>query len=132
MNIHLQPIGYVRSDLVDVAAAPRQGGEGAPDAWLDILPEFVEALQGLTVATEIIVLTWLHRARRTQLMVHPRNEPSAPMTGVFATRSPHRPNAIGLHRTRILAIDAGALRVKAMEAIDGTPIIDIKVALEHY
>jgi tRNA-Thr(GGU) m(6)t(6)A37 methyltransferase TsaA len=126
------PIGYVRSTLKHRADAPRQGWEGAPDARLEIRAEFVRALDGMKAGQEIWIFTWLHEARRDVLKVHPRDDRMNPLTGVFATRSPDRPNPIGLHRTRIVSIeDELWLRVSDLEAINGTPIIDIKPVLER-
>lgn len=125
----IKPIGVIRSELTDLAAAPRQGDEGAPDAWLEIAAEVAEGLVGLAVGDELIVLTWLHRAQRDVLMVHPRGDLTNPLTGVFATRSPHRPNPVGLHRVSVLEIAGQRLRVVPIEAIDGTPIVDMKPVL---
>lgn len=126
----LQPIGWVESPLVDRDAAPRQGDEGAPDAWLVFDPEMRPGLRDLDVGSEIIVLTWLDRASRDVLVVHPRGDRERPPQGVFSTRSPDRPNPIGLHTVRILAIDGDRMLVRNLEAIDGTPIVDIKPLLE--
>jgi tRNA-Thr(GGU) m(6)t(6)A37 methyltransferase TsaA len=126
----VQAIGWVRSPLRRLADAPKQGDEGAPDAQLQIEPAFLRGLDGLEAGQDILILTWLHQAERDVLAVHPRDDPSRPLTGVFATRSSDRPNPIGLHRVRVLAIeDGGLLRVKGLEAIDGTPVIDIKPIL---
>ena len=125
----LEPIGYVRSPLTTREAAPRQGDEGAPDAWLELSTRVAPGLEGLAVGDELIVLTWLHRARRDVLQVHPRGRREAPLTGVFATRSPDRPNPVGLHRVSVLEIDGCRLRVGPIEAIDGTPIVDLKPVL---
>ena len=126
----LQPIGRVESPLLDRAKAPRQGNEGSPDAWLNIEARFRAALDGLQVGDEVIVLTWLDRARRDVLVVHPRGDPANPLQGVFNTRSPDRPNPIGLHRVRILAMEDTRIQVSDMEAIDGTPVIDVKPVLD--
>jgi len=126
----LQPIGRVESPLLDRAKAPRQGNEGSPDAWLNIDARFRAALDGLQVGDEVIVLTWLDRARRDVLVVHPRGDPANPLQGVFNTRSPDRPNPVGLHRVRILAMDDTRIQVSDMEAIDGTPVIDVKPVLD--
>ena len=123
------PIGWVRSPLKDPAGAPKQGHEGAPDARVEIEPAFLPGLARLAAGQELLLLTWLHRSRREVIAVHPRDDPSQPLTGVFATRSQDRPNPIGLHRVRLLAIEGGLLRVSGLEAIDGTPVIDIKPAL---
>ena len=123
------PIGVVRSPLKDRAAAPKQGYEGAPDARILIDPAYLDGLDRLTPGQDLLVLTWLHQSERATLKVHPRKDLTQPLTGVFATRSPDRPNPIGLHRVRLLAIDGGDLHVRPLEAIDGTPVIDIKPAL---
>lgn len=128
-NLTVRPIGVIRSDLRELGDAPRQGVEGAPDAWLEIDSEFVGALDGIEDGDAIIVLTWLHLAKRDVLAVHPRNELANPLTGVFATRSPDRPNPIGLHRVTVSRIDGTRLRIGPIEAVDGTPVIDIKIAL---
>jgi len=126
----LRPVGVIRSSLVDRSEAPRQGTEGAPDAWLEVDGWAVDGLGGLTAGDEIIVITWLHRARRDVLRVRPRSDPQNPLTGVFATRSPDRPNPLGLHVVTVRAIDGNRLRVGPIEAIDGTPVIDIKPVLD--
>jgi len=121
------PIGRVHSSLLRRADAPRQGHEGAPPAWVEVLPNFVPALRGLAAGDDVLLLTWLHESERTTLEVHPRDDATRPLAGVFVTRSPDRPNPIGLHRVRILAIeDKCWLSVDGLEAIDGTPVIDIK------
>lgn len=123
----LHPIGTVRSQLHRREDAPRQGDEGAPDAWLLLNPQYIEALDGIMVGAEIVVLTWFHLAHRDRLKVHPRNEVLAHPIGVFATRSPDRPNPIGLHRVTVLEIEPQhGLKVGPLEALDGTPVIDIK------
>jgi tRNA-Thr(GGU) m(6)t(6)A37 methyltransferase TsaA len=122
----LRPIGRVQSPLTDLADAPRQGDEGAPDAWISIDPEFAEAARDLQPEDQLFVLTWLHRADRSVLSVHPRDDASRPLTGVFATRSSDRPNPIGLHRVRIIAVQDDRIQVSPLEAIDGTPVVDIK------
>jgi tRNA-Thr(GGU) m(6)t(6)A37 methyltransferase TsaA len=122
----LQMVGRVESPLTDLADAPKQGDEGAPEATVVIEPQFAPALDGIEVGDEVLLLTWLDRADREVLGVHPRGERSRPRTGVFATRSPHRPNPIGLHRVRVLAIEADRLRVAGLEALDGTPVLDLK------
>jgi tRNA-Thr(GGU) m(6)t(6)A37 methyltransferase TsaA len=124
----LQPIGFIRSPLKSRSEAPKQGHEGAPDAWLDIAPEFLNALEGISVDQEIIVVTWLHKARRDVLKVHPRDRKDLPETGVFGTRSPDRPNPLGLHRAKVLEIRNHKIKVAPLEAIDGTPVVDIKFA----
>lgn len=124
-------IGRVHSALTDRARAPKQGHEGAPDARLEIFAPFAGALQGIEPGTDVIVLTWLHQAHRDVLRVHPRGDSRRPLSGVFATRSPDRPNPIGLHRVTVAAADAaGWLDVRGLEAIDGTPIVDIKPVLD--
>ena len=127
----LLPIGVVESTLTDLEAAPRQGDEGAPDAWLVIDPAVGDALEGVSVGDEIVVLTWLHQGNRSVLRTHPRNEVDRPEVGVFATRSPDRPNPIGLHEVTVLAIDGLRVQVDRMEALDGTPILDIKPVLSR-
>ena len=125
----LRAIGEVESTLTDPASAPRQGDEGAPEAWLAFAPDVDEALEGLRVGDQVIVLTWLDRARRDVLRVHPRDDPGRPELGVFATRSADRPNPIGLHRTEIAAIDGRRVKVRDLEALDGTPVVDVKPVL---
>jgi tRNA-Thr(GGU) m(6)t(6)A37 methyltransferase TsaA len=125
----LRPIGRVESPLIDRESAPKQGDEGAPEAWLVFAPEVREALRDLRVGTEVLVLTWLDRASRDVLSVHPRDDLSRPETGVFATRSADRPNPIGLHRVGIVAVDGTRVRVRDLEAIDGTPVLDVKPVL---
>jgi tRNA-Thr(GGU) m(6)t(6)A37 methyltransferase TsaA len=125
-----RPVGWIRSVLTQRKGAPRQGSEGAPDARIDIVPQFARALHRLSVGDEVIVLTWLHQAQRDVLEVHPRNDPTTALHGVFATRSPDRPNPIGLHRVTILELDERGLKVSGIEAIDGTPVVDIKPALD--
>jgi tRNA-Thr(GGU) m(6)t(6)A37 methyltransferase TsaA len=128
-SFSVTPIGWVESPLVDPAAAPKQGDEGAPDAWLVFEPGLLDALQGLGTGDEVIVLTWLDRARRDVLRVHPRGDPSRAEAGVFSTRSPHRPNPIGLHRVVIVSIDGRRVQVRNLEAVDRTPILDLKPPL---
>jgi len=125
----LRPVGRVESPLRDLDAAPKQGDEGAPDAWLVFDDTFAPALAGIVSGSDVIVLTWLDRADRDVLAVHPRGDLSRPRTGVFATRSPDRPNPIGLHRVTVLDVDGVRLRVRDLEAIDGTPIVDVKPVL---
>jgi tRNA-Thr(GGU) m(6)t(6)A37 methyltransferase TsaA len=130
-RFEITSIGCVRSPLKDRFAAPRQGSEGAPNATLDILPAFVRGLDGIEVGRDIWILTWLHESQRSVLQVHPRGNLQNPLTGVFATRSPDRPNPIGLHRAKVVSMDASRLlEVEGLEAIDGTPIIDIKPVIE--
>ena len=131
-HYELRPIGRVRSVLTQRKGAPRQGYENAPDAWIEIDPVFLPALRLLAEGDEIILLTWLHESRRETLQVHPGRDPGAPLTGVFATRSPDRPNPIGLHRVTLLEIQDGInLHVQPLEAIDGTPVVDIKPVIER-
>lgn len=122
----VSPVGYVRSTLTDLAAAPRQGDEGAPEAWLEILPAAAAGLEGIGPGDELIILTWLHLAQRDVLQVHPRGDAARPVAGVFSTRSPDRPNPVGLHQVFVIAVREAKLRVAPLEAVDGTPIIDIK------
>jgi tRNA-Thr(GGU) m(6)t(6)A37 methyltransferase TsaA len=125
----VRPIGRVESPLVSTADAPRQGDEGAPEAYLILDSDVQAGLNGIATGADLIVLTWLHRADRTTLTVHPRGDVSRPEQGVFSTRSASRPNPIGLHRVRVLGIDEVRLHVSGLEAIDGTPIIDLKPIL---
>ena len=126
----LRPIGIVRSELKRRRDCPRQGGEGAPDAWVEIDTAFGEGLDGITPGCEVVLLTWFHKARRDVLKLHPRDNPNNPLRGVFTTRSSDRPNPVGLHRVEVLEIDLqGRIRVCPLEAMDGTPIIDIKPVL---
>lgn len=125
----VHPIGHVESPLTDRADAPRQGDEGAPEAVLVFRPEVADGLRDLRAGAEVLVLTWLDRADRDVLVVHPRGETSRPREGVFSTRSPDRPNPIGLHRVRVLAVDGVRLRVAGLEALDGTPVVDVKPLL---
>ncbi|MFL6664311.1 MAG: tRNA (N6-threonylcarbamoyladenosine(37)-N6)-methyltransferase TrmO [Rhizobacter sp.] len=122
-------VGHIRSTLHAPADAPRQGREGAPDAWLEVDPAFAPALSGLAVGDDLVVVSWLHCASRDVLEVHPRGDPANPLAGVFATRSPHRPNPLGLHRVMLREINGTRLRVGPIETIDGTPIVDIKPVL---
>lgn len=122
----LRRIGVIRSALKARGKAPKQGSEGAPDAWLEIFPFAEPAMDGLKAGDEIIVITWLHQARRETLKVHPRSDRSQPLTGVFATRSPDRPNPLGLHRVTIREIARNRLCIGPVEVIDGTPVVDIK------
>lgn len=127
--MQLRPIGRVRSPLTDPAAAPKQADEGAPPARIEVRPEYAEAVDGLAAGEGVVVLTWLHRADRSVLAVHPRGDPARPLTGVFATRSQDRPNPVGLHVVTITAIEGTTIEVDALEAVDGTPVIDIKPVL---
>ena len=128
-GFEVRPVGRVESPLVDLASAPKQGDEGSPDAWLVFERAVAEGLRDLAPGDEILVLTWLDRARRDVLGVHPRGDRSRPRQGVFSTRSPDRPNPIGLHRVEVVAIDGERLLVRNLEALDGTPILDVKPVL---
>src|SRR5262245_35531434 len=128
-SFELRPIGSVESALTDPVAAPLQADEGAPAAWLVFEPHVSEALRSIRAGDELLLLTWLDRGRRDVLSVHPRGDPSRPAEGVFSTRSPHRPNPIGLHRVEVTAVDGLRLRVRQLEALDGTPILDVKPIL---
>jgi tRNA-Thr(GGU) m(6)t(6)A37 methyltransferase TsaA len=125
----LTPVGVVESTLTDAAEAPKQGDEGAPDAWLVFVPGVLEGLEGIEAGDRVIVITWLDRASRDVLRVHPRDDHANPMRGVFSTRSADRPNPIGLHPVEVLSIAGERLRVRGLEALDGTPIVDIKPVL---
>ena len=127
--MELQAIGTVASPLTDLAAAPKQGDEGAPEAWLVFDAGVVDGLDGIAAGDELVVLTWLDRAARDVLRVHPRGDLSRPAQGVFTTRSPDRPNPIGLHRVTVLEVDGLRLRVRDLEALDGTPVVDVKPVL---
>jgi tRNA-Thr(GGU) m(6)t(6)A37 methyltransferase TsaA len=129
-DMTLRPIGHIRSTIQTRKDAPCQGSEGAPDAWLDLDARFAPGLLGLKTGDDVIVITWLHQANRDVLQVHPRRDPSNPLTGVFFTRSPDRPNPLGLHRVTVREISGHRLRIGPMEAIDGTPVVDIKVVLD--
>jgi tRNA-Thr(GGU) m(6)t(6)A37 methyltransferase TsaA len=124
------PVGWVESVLIERSQAPRQGGEGAPSAWLTFETRVTEAIRDIRPGTEIIVLTWLDRADRDVLVTRPRDDPRNPMTGVFSTRSPDRPNPIGLHRVPVIAVDGLRVQVGNLEALDGTPVIDVKPVLD--
>ena len=124
------PIGWVESSLTERAQAPRQGSEGAPSAWLVFEPGVAEGMRDLEPGTEILVLTWLDRAARDVLVTRPRDDPARPPTGVFSTRSPDRPNPIGVHRVRIVATDGLRMRVRPLEALDKTPVLDVKPVLD--
>jgi tRNA-Thr(GGU) m(6)t(6)A37 methyltransferase TsaA len=126
----MRSIGHVRSTLRALEHAPRQGFEGAPDAWLDIDADLAPALKGIQTGDAVIVITWLHRAGREVLQTHPRNDPTTQLAGVFATRSPDRPNPLGLHRVTVREITGTELLVGPIEAIDGTPIVDIKAVID--
>ena len=125
------PVGWVKSPLTEMAQAPMQADEGAPPAWLVFETDVADAIRDLRPGTEIIVLTWLDRADRSVLLTIPRGDPSNPMTGVFSTRSPDRPNPIGLHRVRVIAVDGLRVQVDHLEALDGTPLIDVKPVLDE-
>lgn len=122
----VKPIGFIRSELKNLADAPLFYTEGAPDARLELIPAFRDGLDRMKISDEIIVITWLHLARRDVLQVHPRGKPDTPLTGVFLTRSPDRPNPLGLHRARVLEKEGDSLLIGPIEAIDGTPVLDIK------
>jgi len=128
-SFSIRPIGYVRSPLTSRDEAPRQGSEGAPDAWLELDESLRTGLNGIEVGAELIVLTWFHKSRRDVLKLHPRGDPKLPLSGVFATRSPDRPNPIGLHRVRVVEVAGHKMKVGPLEAIEGTPIVDIKPVL---
>lgn len=123
------PIGVIHSDLTNLDAAPLQGNEGAPDAWVEVDAAVAEGLKGISVDREIVLITWFHKANRDILQLHPRRDKKIPMTGVFSTRSPDRPNPLGLHRVMVLEIDGNRMKVGPIEAIDGTPVVDIKPVL---
>src|SRR5262245_10549537 len=127
----LRPVGFVRSPLRNLGDAPKLGSEGAPDAWLEISPDVSDGLQGLSAGDEVIVLTWLHQADREVLQVHPRGDPARQLTGVFATRSPDRPNPVGLHRVTVRHVNKNWVMVGPIEAINGTPVIDLKPVLSN-
>jgi tRNA-Thr(GGU) m(6)t(6)A37 methyltransferase TsaA len=129
-DLVLRPIGWVASPLTDLAAAPCQGDEGSPECWLVFEPDMRAALEGLQVGDDIVVITWLHLADRDVRQVHPRGDPNRPLNGVFATRSPDRPNPLGLHVVTIVAVEGLRIRVRDLEAIAKTPIVDIKPVLE--
>jgi len=122
----LRPIGIIRSSIKKRSEAPKQGSEGGPDAWLEVSPLVAQGLDGLAAGDDIIVVTWLHQARRDVLKVHPRSDRHRPLTGVFATRSPDRPNPLGLHPVTVREVAKNRLRIGPIEAIDGTPVVDIK------
>ena len=129
MTFQVRPVGVVASALTDLDTAPRQPDEGAPTAWLVFRPDVAAAAGSVRPGDEIFVLTWLDRARRDLLEVHPRGDRARPVEGVFSTRSPHRPNPIGLHRVTVVEVDGARLRVDGLEAVDGTPILDVKPVL---
>lgn len=125
----LNPIGVIRSSLTNRHGAPRQGNEGAPDAWLEVNEDVARGLRDISAGDDVILITFLHQAKRDVLELHPRGEPDRPLTGVFNTRAPDRPNPLGLHRVRVLEVDGNRLKVGPLEAIDGTPVVDIKPVL---
>jgi tRNA-Thr(GGU) m(6)t(6)A37 methyltransferase TsaA len=127
----LTAVGFVQSSLKTRREAPKQGNEGAPDAWVEIIPSVERGLQGIEAGQDLILITWLHESRRDILKLHPRGDKNLPVTGVFATRSPDRPNPLGLHRVKVLEVVGNRLRVGPLEAIDGTPIVDIKPVLSE-
>jgi tRNA-Thr(GGU) m(6)t(6)A37 methyltransferase TsaA len=127
----LEPIGVIRSKIKNIEDAPLFYTEGAPNAHLELNPAYRDGMEGMKVGDEIVVITWLHRARRDVLKVHPRGDAARPLKGVFLTRSPNRPNPLGLHRAKILEIDQRCLLIGPIEAIDGTPVIDIKPVVEE-
>ena len=129
-GFQVEPIGWVESPLTERAQAPRQGDEGAPDAWLVFKPAVADGLRDIVPGTEVIVLTWLDRADRGVLVTQPRDDPARPPTGVFSTRSPDRPNPIGLHRVQVLATEGLRILVRPLEALDKTPVIDVKPVLD--
>jgi tRNA-Thr(GGU) m(6)t(6)A37 methyltransferase TsaA len=129
VKIELTPVAHVESTLTSLEEAPMQGHEGAPDAWLVFEPEVLDALEGIRTGQRLLLLTWLDRGRRDVLQVHPRDDPSKPLQGVFNTRSPDRPNPIGLHEVEVLELDGPRLHVAPLEAIDGTPVVDVKPVL---
>ena len=125
----IEPIGVIRSELAIREAAPFQGSEGSPDAWLEVHSAFADGLEGVRVGDDIILITWFHKGHRNILKLHPRRDANRPLTGVFSTRSPDRPNPLGLHRVTVREISGNRLRVGPIEAIDGTPVVDIKPVL---
>jgi tRNA-Thr(GGU) m(6)t(6)A37 methyltransferase TsaA len=129
MSYEVRPVGHVESGLTDPAEAPKQGVEGGPDAWLVFEEEYEPAMRELAVGDRIHVITWLHRADRSVLRVHPRDDEREPMRGVFDTRSQDRPNPLGLHTVTVLAVEANRVLVSDLEAVDGTPLIDVKPVL---
>lgn len=128
-EVRLRPIGVIRSVLTSRRDAPKQGHEGAPEAWLEVYPWAADGLLRITAGDELLVITWLHQGRRDTFQVHPRGDARHPLTGVFATRSPDRPNPLGLHPVVVHEVDGTRLRIGPIEAIDGTPVVDIKSAV---
>ncbi len=131
-SYRVEPIGVIHSELTSCETAPHQGNEGAPDAWLEADATIAEGLEGIAAGNEIILITWFHRSRRDILKVHPRGDKNRPLTGVFSTRSPDRPNPLGLHRVKVLEVTGNKVKVGPIEAIDGTPVIDIKPVLPRW
>jgi L-fuculose-phosphate aldolase len=129
MDDQLKFIGVVHSSLKCLEDCPRQEHEDAPEATIEIHPQFSKGLSHITAGSELVLLTWLHQADRSVLSTHPRNDPNSPLTGVFATRSPDRPNPIGLHQVTVISVDGNKLKVSELEALDQTPVLDIKVSL---
>lgn len=123
----VEPIGVIHSELTERKNAPRQGDKGGYEAWLELEPRVLPGLLGVSAGDEVIILTWLHLAQRDVLQVHPHSDGNRPLKGVFATRSPDRPNPIGLHRVSVLAVDGTRLRIAPIEVVDGTPVIDMKI-----
>ncbi len=128
-DFELVPIGRVESLLTDLASAPKQGDEGAPDAVIVFEADVVDGLEGIRAGDEVIVLTWLDRADRDVLRTRPRDDPANPLRGIFSTRSPDRPNPIGLHPVEVISLDGATMRVRNLEALDGTPVLDVKPVL---
>jgi tRNA-Thr(GGU) m(6)t(6)A37 methyltransferase TsaA len=128
-SYEIMPVGRVESPLTERAQAPRQGDEGAPPAWLVFEPEVEEAVRDIRPGTDVLVLTWLDRARRDVLVTRPRDDPQRAPLGVFSTRSPDRPNPIGLHRVQVIAVEGSRILVHGLEAINGTPLVDVKPVL---
>jgi tRNA-Thr(GGU) m(6)t(6)A37 methyltransferase TsaA len=130
LNFEVRAIGRVESPLDDLESAPRQGDEGAPDVWIEFEPDVLDALRDVEPGDRLVILTWLDRADRDVLVVHPRGDTSRPPTGVFSTRSHHRPNPIGLHPVEVLEVEGPRVKVSNLEALDGTPVVDVKPVLE--
>ena len=128
-RLRLRPIGTIRSRIKNRKGAPKQGSEGAPDAWLEVNSFAARGFEGISEGNELFVVTWLHQARRDVLQVHPRSDPHRALTGVFATRSPDRPNPLGLHRVTVRKVGKKRLRIGPIEVLDGTPVVDIKPVL---
>lgn len=128
-SYELKPVGRVESPLTDQASAPKQGNEGAPEASIVFVPDAIDALDGIEAGDEVLVFTWLDRADRSVLRVHPRDDPANPVQGVFNTRSQDRPNPIGLHPVTVISLEGATMRVRDLEALDGTPVLDVKPVL---